>query len=75
VREHYAYRLEWIKGLHQIESVALRLSKLQLVHTLADVPMYVRATLVHSRELVGTSIVSRPGMDLQATDGPEKVFD
>jgi len=60
------YRPEWIKGLHQIMSIALRLSELHLVHTLAYVPMYVRATLVHSGELVGTSIVSQPGIDSQA---------
>lgn len=37
--------------------------------------MNVRATLVHSRELKGTSAIGRLGMDLQVTDEPERVSD
>ena len=36
--------------------VTLRLSEFHLVHTLASVPVHVRATLVHSRELKPTRV-------------------
>lgn len=58
----------WINDSHQIARIALSLSKLHLVHTLTGIPMHVRATLVHDRELQAAwVIVRKPGTRLQAT--------
>ena len=39
--------------------VALRLGELHLVHTLTNIPMHVRSTFVHGRELEGTFVVGQ----------------